>query len=439
VEAGGRDRSSRGGIRAWLALPAPHESFPCLDGMRALAALGVFLFHAGRQTSFFFTDSRLTLDHLDVGVAVFFVLSGFLIYRPFAAANLSGSRTPGLRGYFRRRAFRIYPAYVVALVVLWRLGDVDVDGRVGLLKHLTLLSGYFRDPGGAGLVVAWTLTVEVSFYAFAPLWSALVRRVGRRTGLRTGRWNGPLGAEVAGALALTALGFGSIWWFYPSTSVWPGLRVLPPALSSLGVGMLFAVLSAQADRAPAWAGALRRVGNPVWAWWALATAAFVAMRSLCPAPMNFLPVFTPEKVPARAWQVAVAFALMLPMVFGDQRAGLVRRILRSRPAVFAGTVSYAFYLWHYSVIHWVVDRPATMFLPYHRGRELAQVAVALVVSLLIATASWYLVERPALRFGRRSMRSTRATRAEVRVDTTGEAARQATGEPANVPGPPSPV
>lgn len=169
------------GIREWLSLPDPHRSFPCLDGMRALAAFGVFLFHAGRQTSFFFTDEHRTLDHLDVGVAVFFVISGFLIYRPFTAANLAGSPPPDVRSYFRRRALRIYPAYIVALVVLWRLGEIQITDRVGLLKHLILFSDYFRDTGGAGLAVAWTLTIEVSFYLIVPLWSALTRPVRRWT------------------------------------------------------------------------------------------------------------------------------------------------------------------------------------------------------------------------------------------------------------------
>ncbi len=382
------------GIREWFSLPPPHDRFPCLDGMRALAALGVFLFHAGRRTSYFFTDYRLTLDHLDVGVTAFFVISGFLIYRPFAAANLSAGPRPGIRTYFRRRAFRIYPAYIVALLVLWRLGEVPIDDRAGLLKNLSLFSGYFRDPGGAGLVVAWTLTIEVSFYVMVPLWSALTRPVGR--------WARPLPTELIGAAALTGLGLGSIWWFYPARSVWPGLRILPPALSSLGVGMLFAVISAQSDRSPRWAKVTRTVGNPLWLWWALGIAAFLVMRDLLPPGLDYRPLVTPDKVATRAWGVPVAFAAVGPLVFGYQRRGIVRRLLRSRPAVFAGTVSYAFYLWHSYVLTWLVDRPTSLRPPYPHGRELKQVALALAVSLLIATASWYLVERPALRFARRS-------------------------------------
>lgn len=401
------------GIREWLSLPDPHRSFPCLDGMRALAAFGVFLFHAGRQTSFYFTDYRLTLDHLDVGVAVFFVISGFLIYRPFATANLSAGPRPDLRSYFRRRAFRIYPAYIVALVVLWRLGDVQIDDRAGLLKHLSLLSGYFRDPGGVGLVVAWTLTIEVSFYVMVPLWSALTRAVGRRTH--------PLATELAGAAVLTGFGLASIWWYFADVSAWPALRVLPPALSSLGVGMLFAVLSAQSDRSPRWESALRRVGNPLWLWWALGAAAFIAMRELLPPGLDYRPILTADKVATRAWGVPVAFAAVLPLVFGDQRRGAVRWLLRSRPAVFAGTVSYAFYLWHSNVLLWLVDRPTSIRPPYPHGRELMQVAFALAVSVLVAAASWYLVERPALRFGRRDRPAPRrvaADTAELASETT---------------------
>src|SRR5205085_8142732 len=101
----------------------------------------------------------------------FFVLSGFLIYRPFVSANLAGRESPGLWNYALRRFLRIFPAYVLVLFLLDALGDIDVHGTSGLLKHATLTNTYFRDIGGLGIAQSWTLVVELSFYAFVPLWA----------------------------------------------------------------------------------------------------------------------------------------------------------------------------------------------------------------------------------------------------------------------------
>lgn len=391
----------RSPVRAWLALPTPHERFPCLDGMRAVAALTVFAFHAGRRTAFVFSDAHPVLDRLNLGVAIFFVLSGFLITRPFVAAHLSGVPDPGLRSYARRRVLRIYPAYLVALMVLWRLGEVTVKGDFGLLKHATLLSDYFRYQGGVGVGVAWTLTVEVTFYAFVPLWSVLMRWAGR--------WAGAFRAEAVGALALTVLGFASVWWLYPDRSAWPGARVLPPALSSLGLGMLLAVLSARSDTGWSWAPRLRRAGGPAGLWWLAAVAVYGALVHFQPLTSIVARTITRGHALERAWQVPVALLLVVPMVFGDQRRGLIRRALATPVMVFVGTVSYALYLWHYYVLRAVVP-PIRLGEPPRLWSDAGWSLIALALSLAIAALSWYLVERPCLRWARRPLlrRRTRA-------------------------------
>src|SRR5919199_254708 len=97
--------------------------FPMFDGLRAVAALAVLCFHAAYFAGIGVTDSPLRpyAGRLEVGVSVFFVISGFLLYRPFVRARLESEPAPHAGAYAWRRFLRIVPGYWVALTVvaLW--------------------------------------------------------------------------------------------------------------------------------------------------------------------------------------------------------------------------------------------------------------------------------------------------------------------------------
>jgi peptidoglycan/LPS O-acetylase OafA/YrhL len=128
-----------------------------------------------------------------LGVILFFPLSGFLLYRPFAAAVVRGVHGPGVRTYLRNRALRILPAcWVILLVTSVALGAallrdassaLVVGSTVGqpltLLKDVALVQSY--DPWTllTGIGPAWSLVIEVAFYVTLPLVAALAA-VGRR-------------------------------------------------------------------------------------------------------------------------------------------------------------------------------------------------------------------------------------------------------------------
>ncbi len=117
--------------------------------------------------------------HLNVGVSVFFVLSAFLLYRPFVVAHLRGEPGPRLVPYLARRAVRIYPAYWAALFVTATVLDQAVLGDWwGKLRFYSLTQIYWGDTALGGLPQAWSLCTEVSFYLVLPAWAALVARVG---------------------------------------------------------------------------------------------------------------------------------------------------------------------------------------------------------------------------------------------------------------------
>jgi len=151
------------------------ERFGGLDAVRRTAALSLVLFHAIGIYARGSAPDAWTHDwvaRLDVGVPIFFLLSGFLLYRPFVRARAAGAE-PSLRAYAWRRFLRIFPGYWVALIVA-----VLALGLSGALapRYLLLLQAYSKDTVAGGLPQAWTLCVEVAFYAFLPLWAAFVRR-----------------------------------------------------------------------------------------------------------------------------------------------------------------------------------------------------------------------------------------------------------------------
>ena len=94
-------------------------TFPVLDTLRAVGALAVLTTHATFQSGDYVRHGALgtLFSRLDVGVAIFFVLSGFLLSRPFLARAANGDAHPSVRHYYRKRLLRIYPLYVFTVIL----------------------------------------------------------------------------------------------------------------------------------------------------------------------------------------------------------------------------------------------------------------------------------------------------------------------------------
>ncbi|RNI29976.1 acyltransferase [Rufibacter immobilis] len=168
--------------------------FPALTGLRAVAAYLVYAHHALPQVPLAPGFFRALFQEAHIGVSIFFVLSGFLIGIRYHQAFLPGSHHE-LRSYFLQRFARLYPVYLLCtLAALWFRQDFRPESWV---INLLLLQGFFADYTFSGIGIAWSLTVELTFYAFAPLvllyWD------------RLGLWRWTLLTLLAG-LVLLALG-----------------------------------------------------------------------------------------------------------------------------------------------------------------------------------------------------------------------------------------
>ena len=143
--------------------PPGNPRFPLFDSLRGLAALAIVLTHVGLGSGANYNAAYgALLARLDIGVTLFFVLSGFLLYRPFVAARIEDRPALRLRDYARRRVLRIVPAYWLALTVLAIWPGLTLHGpALGLLRlppELRLPVGPRRpraglDAGRGGLVL----------------------------------------------------------------------------------------------------------------------------------------------------------------------------------------------------------------------------------------------------------------------------------------------
>jgi len=106
-----------------LRVPPTNQRFELFESLRAIAALSVLVFHTcGWSNVNLFTWYKAFTSKLNIGVTLFFLISGFLLYRPHAVEMLGGPDAPPAGDYVLRRAFRILPAYWVALTDCWASG-----------------------------------------------------------------------------------------------------------------------------------------------------------------------------------------------------------------------------------------------------------------------------------------------------------------------------
>jgi peptidoglycan/LPS O-acetylase OafA/YrhL len=376
-----------------------------MNSLRALAALAVVVFHLR-----FYAHLPSVARYGDAGVTIFFLLSAFLLYRPLARVHLDGGKPQPIRTYARRRVLRIVPAYWVVLTIgAVLLSQRYVFGPKGLLYY-GFLQIYHRDTLFGGLSVAWTLCIEVTLYAFLPLWAWLMRRLPARARQRV------LIVELLGCVLLIVL--STVWkktvlgpehfltgsgpWFY---------FALPSYLDQFAIGMALAVLSVWWEGKPL-PTPLRPLNRFPGLSWVLAGVALWATTDTV-GGSGLLGATLPTDLGQQWLYAAIALFLILPCVFGDQQRGLLRKTLGLRPILWIGLVSYAVYLWHTLVLHYLSkwDIPGTVARALHISPALIWIPFGIGATLVVAALSWHLVEQPALRFAHRPAGALKAAAA----------------------------
>jgi peptidoglycan/LPS O-acetylase OafA/YrhL len=158
-------------IFATLVPPSSGQRFPALDGLRALAVLSVVAVHTPIVAQFRWLPLRG-----GVGVCIFFALSAFLLYYPWCKRDLDRA---GVISYYRRRLWRIMPAYIVWLalgtIIWYKVYRVFSVGNVA--AHFFFLQSFFGKEYARSLISpAWSLPAEIQFYLVLPLLVWLFRK-----------------------------------------------------------------------------------------------------------------------------------------------------------------------------------------------------------------------------------------------------------------------
>ncbi len=368
------------------------------DPLRGLAAVGVLLLHAPVwalleakrydliRAPVDFRDSFGALgghliNHVN-GLPLFFVLSGYLIARPFAAWAIADGAPVSIPGYLRNRALRILPAYWLVLAVIF-----SVEGFRGLrpwevAQTAALWVDWYRSPFVDLLGQAWSLTVELRYYLAVPVMSLVGVALARRAGARP---------RVRAAIALTLLAAGGL----ASAAALSEHSPLSPALTlryafyAFVPGIALAVI----DALRPWEGRdpakLRRLGLQI----AVAGAVlFLTVDQFELASLE-LDIQTARFLGALAL-AAGAGGIVAGCVVAGWGGGGRWRALDHPVLHWAGTRSYSIYLWHFAVLR-ELSAPLRMGDHYRRS-AVVLVLAGLVVTLVLAEGSFRLVERPFL-------------------------------------------
>jgi peptidoglycan/LPS O-acetylase OafA/YrhL len=308
-----------------------------LTGVRAVAALLVVGTHAAYTTGKYTHGYwGLVGARMEIGVPMFFVLSGYLLFRPWVKSAATGSPWPSLSRYARNRVRRIMPAYVVTVLIAYVLyhyreaGPNPGHSWLGLIRNLTLTQiytdGYLGKYLHQGLTQMWSLAVEAAFYVTLPLLAYLLLVV-----LSGRRWQPKLVLAALAALTLISPGWlvlVHIDRFFPD-----GARLwLPTYLAWFLGGMILTVL--------------QQMGVRCYAFVAIPLA--VICYFIVSTPIAGAPTTSPASLPEALWKTGfyavIATLAVAPLALGDQ--GWYSRLLASAPMVWLGEISYEIFLIH---------------------------------------------------------------------------------------------
>ncbi|WP_413759695.1 acyltransferase family protein [Streptomyces sp. MMBL 11-3] len=373
---------------------------PAVDGLRAIATLMVVTAHLAQWTGALIDKSGRpgplapVLSGFVVAIPIFLIISGYLLYRPWADAALGGDRPPRTLPYYWHRVLRIFPAYwlfmVTALLVFdrERLDDGWRILRLLTVQHVQHWADLRSDPGATNWAQTWSLATEVHYYIALPVVAYVLHRL-----LRAAKGIAPAVALLGGVVV------ADFTWLVATS---PSSPLAPPSLwwlrgylGFLATGMLLAVLAARSrtGRRPA---IVDLVGRHPWWCWGAALVAFAVSNTPAVGSIASAVLTKEEAALKYACQLVVAAGLAAPVVLA--RGGGPERLLARPVPVWLGRNSCGTFLWHLVVMQvtvwYLFDSD---WAQLGTGAFFALLPFVMGLSVLAGWLSYTFVEAPLLR------------------------------------------
>ncbi len=370
--------------------PRPTPRFAALDGLRAVGALAVMLTHVGFQSGAALTGPFAgILARFDCGVALFFVVSGFLLFRPYPVARLSDRPPPAVGPYLWHRALRILPVLWVTVLACAVLAPTAGAGWAAYAEHAALIQIYTGNPLLHALTQLWSLATEVAFYLVLPLFGRLLLR-----GRDARSWARRTIAVGAAGAALSC-----VWMAAVTAAGQPDARLwLPGYAGWFGGGIALAAWQVARDRgvlAPGRVDALLERPGTVWA---IAAALFVLVSTPLVGPLDLT-----EPTPAQAALKNLAYGVIgllvvAPTVLAPRPTNAAfLGALSGRIGSFLGRISYGIFAYHVLMLY-LAER--LLGRETFDGGFFPRLGVTLVLTIAAASVSYYGMELPVMRRGR---------------------------------------
>lgn len=338
----------------------PHENKPNhfkeLDGLRGIAVLLVLLSHSSIEDLLFFKFLNFG-GAGKIGVYLFFVLSAYLLDRQIAIAFMSKkSSLPYWKNYFLRRFLRIFPLFIIALLVYSSLSKYGYDTKVefgNLFEHMILQKGES---------VFWSIPVEFKYYILSPLIMWVFHRF----------FDWKINYIMITILILIV--FSTIGQYFFKFSIISTFRFLPIFL----IGTLISIYELLKKEA------LQEAFNyKLMNWIALVSILFIigtipyyfellsGRKMVFHNPIFYLPF-------ALIWG-----SLLLCSKYGK---GLLNNVLKFKPLRFIGTISFSLYLIHMPVLLIIVG---CEYIP-----QIFKIYLFFFIAILISSLSYLYIEKP---------------------------------------------